>query len=244
MNLVAEIGNVFIFLMRIVVAMVKPPYRFGELIRQMEFVGVGSLPIIILTGTFTGAVFTLQLVQAMAQIQMESSVGSTVMLAISRELGPVLTSLMVTGRVGSSMATELGTMRVTEQIDAMEVMAVDPVEYLVVPRVLAGTIMLPALVILFDAVAAAGSALVAITLMGVDEGAYWGQLEWFLDPYDFTHGVYKAFVFGTVLTLVGCYKGFYATGGAKGVGEATTKAVVIGSISVFFLDYLLTTMML
>jgi len=167
-----------------------------------------------------------------------------VLLAVARELAPVLTSLMVTGRVGSAMATELGTMRVTEQIDAMEVMAVDPINYLVVPRVIAGAVMVPCLSVIFLVVATIGSVLVGVGILGIDEGAYMARIEWFLDPFDFTHGLYKAIFFGLILALVGCYKGYNANGGARGVGMATTQAVVIGSISVFVFDYILTSILL
>jgi len=142
------------------------------------------------------------------------------------------------------MATELGTMRVSEQIDAMEVMAVDPIQYLVVPRIIAASIMVPALSVLFVLVAGLGSYAVAVGLMGLDEGAFMARIEWLIDPYDFLHGLTKSIFFGVLVALVGCYKGFHATGGARGVGNATTQAVVIGSISIFVLDYILTTVLL
>jgi len=239
-----QTGAMMQFLLRALLAGLRPPYRFGLILAQAEFVGVGSLFIVLLTGTFTGAVFTLQSVNALQRVGMESLVGSTVMLSVARELAPVLTSLMVTGRVGSSMATELGTMRVTEQIDAMEVMAIDPINYLIFPRIIAGAVMVPALTIVFDLVAAVGSYVVAVGFLGLDEGAYVERIRWYLDPYDFTHGVYKAIVFGVLLTLIGCYKGFHAKGGARGVGVATTQAVVLGSILIFVLDYVLTAILL
>ncbi|MEE8409445.1 MAG: ABC transporter permease [Myxococcota bacterium] len=244
MEMFTEIGRIALFLGRIVAAGLRPPYRFHLILLQAEFVGVGSIFIILLTGIFTGAVFTLQSVGALERVGMESMVGSMVMLAVARELAPVLTSLMVTGRVGSSMATELGTMRVTEQIDAMEVMAVDPVKYLVVPRVIATAVMTPVLTVIFDVVASIGSYAVAVGSLGIDEGAFVARIEWNLDPFDFTHGLYKSVVFGIVIALVGCYKGFYAKGGARGVGVATTQAVVIGSISIFVLDYVMTAILL
>ena len=244
LELVSEIGSMAQFTGRVVMAMVRPPYRVGLFLQQAEFVGFGSLFIVLLTGVFTGAVFTLQSVNALARVGMESMVGSTVLLAVTRELAPVLTALMVTGRVGSAMATELGTMRVSEQIDAMEVMAVDPMQYLVVPRMLAGVLMMPCLCVLFDLVAIVGSYLVGVVFLGIDEGAYVARIKWYVDPTDFTHGLYKAAVFGVVLTVVGCYKGYYAKGGARGVGVATTQTVVIGSIAVFILDYVLTSILL
>jgi phospholipid/cholesterol/gamma-HCH transport system permease protein len=189
-------------------------------------------------------VFTLQSAAGLARVNMDSMVGSMVMLAVARELGPVLTALMVTGRVGSAMATELGTMRVTEQIDAMEVMAVDPVQYLVTPRIIAGAVMVPALTLIFCLVAGVGSYLVGVGLLGIDEGAFMSRIEWILDPYDFWQGFVKSIVFGLVITLVGCYKGYNAAGGARGVGNATTQAVVIGSIAIFVVNYLMTSFLL
>ncbi len=239
-----QVGSMALFLGRVFVLCFKRPFRIKLLLEQMEFVGVGSLFIVLLTGTFSGAVFTLQSIAGLEKVGMENIVGSTVMLAVTRELAPVLTSLMVSGRVGSAMATELGTMRVSEQIDAMEVMAVDPIQYLVVPRIIAASIMVPALSILFVLVAGMGSYAVAVGLMGLDEGAFMARIEWLIDPYDFLHGLTKAIFFGVLVALVGCYKGFYATGGARGVGNATTQAVVIGSISIFVLDYILTTILL
>ena len=222
----------------------KPPFRLRLVLEQMEFVGIGSLFIVLLTGFFTGAVFTMQSVDALAKVGMESMVGTTVLLAVSRELAPVLTSLMVAGRVGSSMATELGTMRVTEQIDAMEVMAVAPIKYLVSPRLIAGAIMVPALTAIFDLIALVGAYGMAVGALGLDEGSFIAKIQWFLDPYDFCQGIAKAFFFGILVTAVGCYKGFFAAGGARGVGEATTQSVVISSIAIFILDDVLTSILL
>ncbi len=238
------LGAMVLFFARVCAAGWHPPLRLRLLFEQLEFVGVGSIFIIVLTGFFTGAVFTLQSVDAFSRVGMESMVGSTVMLAVCRELAPVLTSLMVTGRVASAFATEIGTMRVTEQIDAMEVMAVDPIHYLIVPRVVSLGIMVPALTVVFLSVAAVGSYVVAVIGLGLDEGAYMSRIEWMLDPYDFAQGVAKSLVFGLVIGVIGCFKGFHADGGARGVGVATTEAVVIGSISVFLLDYVLTTVLL
>ncbi len=243
-DVVSEVGEMAAFLVQTLRRSARPPFRGRLFLAQLEFVGVGSLFIIFLTGSFTGAVFTLQSIDALAQVGMENMVGSTVMLAVTRELGPVLTSLMVTGRVASSMATELGTMRVSEQIDAMEVMAVDAIQYLVAPRLIAGIIMVPALLIIFDVLSYWGSYAVAVGLSGIDEGAFQSRIQWYLDPVDITHGLIKASVFGLILTLVGCFKGFYAKGGARGVGIATTQAVVIGSISTFVLDYILTAILI
>lgn len=223
--------------------MFRPPYRFKQLFQAMEFVGVGSLFIVTLTGLFTGAVFALQGAVAFRLFNAESLVGPTVGLSLARELAPVLTGLMVTGRAGSGIATELGTMRVTEQIDALYTMAVNPVQYLVVPRFIAGLIMVPLLSILFTLVGMCGCYFVGVVLLGIDEGVFIAKVRWFVDARDIFSGLIKAFVFGGILTMVGCYKGFNASGGARGVGIATTQSVVASSILILVADYFLTAMM-
>lgn len=243
-EIVAETGRMALFLAQVLRAMSRPPYRLRLLVQQAEFVGFGSLFIVVLTGLFTGAIFSLQSADALSRVGMESMVGSMVMLAVTRELAPVLTALMVTGRVGSAMATELGTMRVSEQIDAMEVMAVDPLQYLIAPRLLASALMMPCLCIVFNMVAATGSYVVAVLMLGIDEGAFMARIHWYVEPSDLTHGLLKATLFGVVLALVGCYKGFHAQGGARGVGTATTQTVVVCSIVIFVLDYVMTAILL
>jgi phospholipid/cholesterol/gamma-HCH transport system permease protein len=223
--------------------MVRPPYRFRLLFQAMEFVGVGSLFIVLLTGLFTGAVFALQGAVAFRLFNAESLVGSTVALSLARELSPVLTGLMVTGRAGSGIATELGTMRVTEQIDALYTMAVNPVQYLIVPRFIAGLIMVPVLSVLFTMVGMLGAYFVGVVLLHIDQGIFIGKTRWFVDPADLSSGLIKAFFFGGILTMVGCYKGYYASGGARGVGVATTQAVVYGSVLILVADYFLTAAM-
>jgi len=222
---------------------VRPPYRFRLLFQAMEFVGVGSLFIVLLTGLFTGAVFALQGAVAFRLFNAESLVGSTVALSLARELSPVLTGLMVTGRAGSGIATELGTMRVTEQIDALYTMAVNPVQYLIVPRFIAGLIMVPVLSVLFTMVGMLGAYFVGVVLLHIDQGIFIGKTRWFVDPADLSSGLIKAFFFGGILTMVGCYKGYYASGGARGVGVATTQAVVYGSVLILVADYFLTAAM-
>lgn len=219
---------------------IRPPYRLSLLFEAMEFVGVGSLLIIILVGTFTGMVFGLQSVEAFRQFQAESYVGSTVSLALTRELSPVLTALMITGRAGSAMATELGSMRITEQIDAMHTMAVSPVQYLVVPRVAASIVMLPIMTMVFNVVGMIGCYFVTVVYKGVDPGIFMANVQWFTDPDDVMQGMVKAAVFGLTLSIVGCHQGYNAAGGAKGVGLATTRAVVIASVVILVLDYFLT----
>lgn len=237
------VGQATLLLAETLAWTLRPPYRFRLLFQAMEFVGVGSLFIVLLTGLFTGAVFALQGAGAFKLFNAESLVGSTVAISLARELSPVLTGLMVTGRAGSGIATELGTMRVTEQIDALYTMAVNPVQYLVVPRFLAGLIMVPVLSVLFTLVGMVGAYFVGVVLLNIDKGIFLGKTRWFVDPEDLTSGILKAFVFGGILTMVGCYKGYYASGGARGVGLATTQAVVYGSVLILVADYFLTALM-
>jgi len=226
-----------------IVSCFRPPFRGMLILQQMEFIGVGSLFIVILTGTFTGAVFTLQTLYTLAKFNMQNRVGGMVALAVTRELAPVLASLMITGRAGSAMATELGTMRVTEQIDAMASMAVNPVHYLFVPRFLASIVMFPALAMVFNMVAVTGSYLVAVRMWGVDPGHFITKILWFVTANDVLSGLIKATVFGGFIALISCFKGYHAAGGARGVGTATTQAVVIGSVSIMIIDYFLTVLM-
>jgi phospholipid/cholesterol/gamma-HCH transport system permease protein len=217
-----------------------PPLRPRLTFKQMEFIGVQSLTIILITGAFTGAVFTLQAHYGFSILGAEGLTGSTVALSLTRELGPTLSALMITARAGSAIAAELGTMRVTEQIDALEAMAVDPYDYLVAPRVLAGTLMVPVMAMVFNGVGVLGSWVVGTRILNINQGAFIYRIEWYLDPDDVTLGLAKAAVFGFVLSVVGCYKGLAVTGGAAGVGRASTAAVVISSVSILIIDYFLT----
>jgi len=237
------LGDFFLLFFETLAWTFRPPYRFRQLLQSMEFVGFGSLFIVLLTGFFTGAVFAYQSAYAFRLFQGETLVGATVALALTRELGPVLTGLMVAGRVASAMATEIGTMRVTEQIDAMKTMAVNPVQYLIVPRVVATTALMPILCLLFDFVGIFGSYIVGVGLLGIDYGPFDRRVRDLVQAADIINGVIKAGVFGVLVSFVGCYKGYYAGGGAKGVGEATTSAVVTSSIAIFFVDYFLTVLM-
>jgi phospholipid/cholesterol/gamma-HCH transport system permease protein len=218
----------------------RRPFRAVVFFEALEFVGVGSILIIVLVGTFTGMVVGLQGVEAMRRVNAESFVGSGVALSLCRELSPVLTALMITGRAASAMATELGSMRITEQIDALHTMAVNPVQYLVVPRVFAGLVMVPLMAMLFTVVGMLGAYGVAVWYKGVDPGQFWANVEWYTDPSDIVQGLIKAAVFGLTLALIGCYQGYNAGGGAKGVGLATTRAVVVASVAILVMDYFLT----
>ncbi len=222
----------------------RPPVRIRLFFQQMEFVGVKSTPIIMLTGLFVGAVFALQTGKAFALFNAESLVGATIGLTLAREIGPVFTALMVTARACSAMAAELGTMRVTEQIDAMETMAVDPVHYLVVPRVLAATLMTPLLTGIFNFVGIVGGYLIGVKLLNIDEGSFLNKLYYYVEVNDLLGGLVKAAFFGFAISLISCYQGFNTKNGAQGVGRATTQAVVISSVTVLVMDYFLTSWIL
>ncbi len=237
---IEEFGRYARFTLLAIWGMFKPPYRPRHLFKQMEFVGNQSLLIVLITGAFTGMVFAVQSDLAFSRFGARGLIGSTVTLALTRELGPVLTALMVNGRVGSAMAAEIGTMRVTEQIDALESMAIDPFQYLGSPRILAATLMCPILCAAFDAIGALGTWYIAVHVIGVNPGSFTDRLEWFVDPDDILGGMFKSAIFGFTLASVGCYRGFYAKGGAEGVGQATTKAVVAAGVAILIIDYFVT----
>lgn len=216
------------------------PFDLRQWIRQMVRVGVDSLPVVGLTAMFTGMVLALQTFTGFARFNAENWVGAVVSLSITRELAPVLTALMIAGRIGSSMAAELGTMRVTEQIDALEAMATPPVQFLAVPRIAAGTLMLPFLTACASGLGIWGGFFVAVHLMGANPVIYWEKSFQYLELNDVFSGLFKAAVFGAILTTVGCAKGYHTTGGAEGVGRSTTSAVVMGSVVILLTDFFLT----
>jgi phospholipid/cholesterol/gamma-HCH transport system permease protein len=238
-----SIGAMTLMALQSLVWLFRPPFRWRIFLQSLEYVGVGSLGIVTLTGAFTGMVMAIQSAYAFKMFHAESLVGTTVALALTRELAPVLTGLMVTGRVGSSIATEIGTMNVTEQIDALRTMAVNPIQYLVTPRVLACVIMVPILCLLCSLVGVSGAYLVAVKGLGLDQGVFFDRIVTVVQPWDVWSGIIKAAVFGLVIGTVSCFKGYQAEGGARGVGVATTQAVVISSIAVLVTDYFLTVLM-
>ncbi len=241
---IEEVGNVIILFGQTLSWLIRPPYRLRLFFQAMDFVGVGSLAIVCLVGLFSGMVFALQLVEALRTFQAEAFVGSTVAIALSRELAPVFTGIMITARAGSAIATELGTMRITEQIDALATCAVNPVQYLVVPRVVAGFFVAPILCMVFIGVGMVGAYGIAVWYKGVDPGIFIANIRWYADPRDIFQGLTKATVFGVLLTLIGCYQGFFASGGARGVGVATTKAVVHAAVVILVIDYFLSEIIL
>ena len=218
----------------------QKPKRWSLFFQQCQFIGVESTPIIALVSFFTGAVFALQTGYAFRLFNAETLVGATVGLSLTREIAPVFAGLMVTARAGSAMAAELGTMRVTEQIDALEAMAVNPFHYLLVPRVLAATAMMPLLTTLFNFVGFIGAYLVGIVLLNIPEGPFMYRMEDMVDADDLFAGLFKALFFGFLMACISCYQGFHAKGGALGVGRATTRAVVISSVTILIVDYFLT----
>ncbi len=214
-----------------------PPFRLRLTIYQLQFIGVQSLPIIVLTSSFTGAVFALQTFRAFEMIGAEGLVGGTVGVALCRELGPTLTGLLVAGRAGSAMAAELGTMRVTEQIDALDTMAVDPISYLVKPRLVAALLAVPMLTAMFDAIGIFGSYLVGVHVLGLSHPDFVVRLQQWVDWADIWTGLVKGLAFGAIIGTVACYKGMYTKGGAQGVGDATTSAVVVSSVAILISNF-------
>lgn len=234
------IGRLFILLWQTVHGLFRPPWDLREWARQIVRVGVDSVPVVFLTAFFTGGVLALQTYDGFRRFHAEGYIGSVVALSMLRELAPVLTGLMVAGRAGSAMAAELGSMRVTEQIDALVTLATDPVQYLFVPRIVAAVAVLPMLVVLGDATGISGGYLVAVKLLGANPVIYVDNTFQFLKLNDLVSGLVKAGVFGLLLSLIGCQRGFDTKGGAEGVGRSTTSAVVTASLAVLISDFFLT----
>lgn len=237
-----EIGWAAALVARFLAALFRLRWEIRETVRQMDRAGVGSVPIILLTGTFSGMVLAFQTARQLLALGGEAFVGGLVTVSIAREAGPVFTAVTVAGRVGAGFTAELGTMAVTEQVDALAVMATDPVEYLVVPRVLALTAMLPVLVLLANVVGYLGGYGVAV-LTGVPGGVYLASVREFLQLGDVLKGLVKAGAFGLAIGVVACSKGLRATGGAEGVGRATTSSVVTAIVFVLVLNYFLDLLM-
>ncbi len=242
-RLIEDIGGIATLGFQTLAWTFRPPFRLGLLFEQLDFIGVGSIFVVGITGLFTGMVFAVQTYHAFSMFDATGLVGATVALALARELAPVFAGLMVTARVGSTMATELGSMRVTEQVDALYTMAVSPLQYLVVPRVVACVLMMPVLTMLFDVVGILGAYGVSVFGKGISAAVFLGRIKTWVDPEDIIGGLIKAAVFGLLISLIACYKGFNARGGAKGVGRATNEAVVMASVTVFIVDYFLSVLL-
>jgi len=241
-NLVEETGEYFLFSWNAVVKLFVAPFRFDEILKHIEFIGIRSLGIIILTGGFTGLALTLQIWLGFSLVGAPNLVGPTVALGIFRELGPVLTGLIVSARAGGAMAARLGTMRVTEQIEALKVMGVNPVQFLVSPRVLASVLVAPLLCGVFDFMAMGSSYLLSVSVLDMDGAIFLDKIYRWILARDIYEGLIKASVFGLIFSTICTYKGYHTKGGAKGVGEATNSGVVLSMVFIIIFDYVLTNM--
>lgn len=240
LGLVAILGELALFAATGVAGLVRPPFYVRNFGKALLEIGYYSLPVVALTAVFTGMVLALQSYVGFSRFDSSSVIASVVVLSLTRELGPVLAGLMVAGRAGSAIAAEMGTMRVTDQIDALTTLATDPIRYLVTPRLLAGVIALPLLVVIADILGVAGGFLVSTIRLGFEPTAYLRDTVSYLHADDVVSGLVKAGVFGFVIALMGCFHGYRSRGGAQGVGGATTAAVVSASVLILALDYLLT----
>ncbi len=235
-----KLGEIIIFAFNIIKHAVTPPFYPKIILKQFINIGYFSLPVVGLTAIFSGAVLALQSYSGFARFNAESTIATVVVLSITRELGPVLAGLMVAGRVGASMAAEIGTMKVTEQIDALQTLSTNPFKYLIAPRVIAGLFMLPFLVLIADVIGVMGGYLVSVHKLGFSAGPYINDSFKFLETIDVVSGLVKAAFFGFVIAVWGCYFGYNSQGGAEGVGSATTNAVVSASITILLLNYMIT----
>jgi len=242
--LIDEMGRMFIFLLRALAWLFRPPFRISQIIKQLHFIGFKSTFVVILTATFTGMVLALQGYYSLRKFGSEALLGSAVALSMIRELGPVLASLMVTARAGSAMTAEIGIMRITEQIDALETMAINPLQYLITPKMVAALLAVPLLVSIFDVVGIGGGYIVGVKLLGVGAGSYWSSIESAVEWKDVYGGIIKSISFGLIISWVCCYKGFYTSLSAEGLGKATTEAVVLTSVIILIWDYFLTSVLL
>jgi phospholipid/cholesterol/gamma-HCH transport system permease protein len=238
------LGRSGVFLVLAVLQAFVPPFRVARLIREMEFIGSKSFLIVFVTALFTGMVLGLQGYYTLTQFGAQALLGSAVALSIIRELGPVLCALMVTGRAGSAMAAQIGIMKITDQFPALEMMAIDPVKYVISPKILASIISLPLLTAFFDVVGIMGGYLVGVQLLGVNAGAYFGKMIAAVTFADVYGGVIKSLSFGLLIAWISCFIGFSAEPTTEGVSRATTQAVVVTSVSILVVDYILTSLLL
>lgn len=236
----ASVGRLSLFAAMAVSHCVRPPFHFRALGRQLIDIGFYSLPVVGMTTLFTGMVLTLQSASGFEDFESETAIATIVVIAVTRELAPVLAGLMVAGRIGASMAAEIGTMRVTEQIDALSTLSASPMKYLVVPRLLAGTLMLPVLVMVGNVIGVFGGYLVGVYQLGFNPNSFLGAMIDSVDAFGVTIGLVKAAVFGFLIALMGCYHGYNSAGGAQGVGAATTHSVVSASILILLTNYVIT----
>ncbi|MEJ2091811.1 MAG: MlaE family lipid ABC transporter permease subunit [Syntrophobacterales bacterium] len=240
LSLVQEAGGMTIFLLEGLGLALVPPFRFRRLFQELYLIGVRSIPIILLTAAFTGMVMALQGYYTLRQYGSEGALGAAVALSLIREMGPVLTGIMVSARAGSAVTAEIGIMRITEQLDALDTMAVNPMQYVVMPKLLAGLMAVPLLTAMFDVMGILGGYLVGVVLLGVSSGTYFATMVQSVVPLDINGGIVKSLVFGITVVLVACYKGYNTEHGAEGVSRATNQTVVLSAVLVLAWDYLLT----
>ncbi|HSF29933.1 MAG TPA: ABC transporter permease [Candidatus Tectomicrobia bacterium] len=239
----AGMGRLLVLLVTALVWAFVPPFRLHRVLRQIHFMGWRSLLVVVLTGAFTGMVLGLQGYYTLRKFGATAMLGPAVALSLIREIGPVLCALVVTGRAGSAMAAEIGIMRITDQIDALSVMALNPIKYLISPNILAGLITLPLLTAIVNVVGIYGGYVVGVQLLGVGQGVYFGEMQDIVGFYDIKIGFIKSVSFGLIISWICCYKGFYTSFGAEGVSKATTEAVVMSSVWILICDYFLTSVL-
>jgi len=240
MGLSTMMGQCMLFLIDTIKVFFTTRLKLQKFLQQLEAIGVDSALIVILTGTFAGAVLALQSYIGFKRYGGEEFIGPVVALSMTRELGPVITGLMVTGRAGSAIAAEIGTMRITEQIDALKTLSINPLQYLVVPRILASLLILPLLTVISMLCGVIGGYLIAVNVLGLNGYQYITGIKKYLEFSDVTSGLIKSSVFGFIIAWIGSYKGYFTSGGARGVGLATTQSVVMGSILLLLANYFLT----
>lgn len=240
LSVVQQAGGMTLFLLEGLGLALVPPFRFRRLLQELYMIGVRSIPIILLTAAFTGMVLALQGYYTLRQYGSEGALGAAVALSLIREMGPVLTGIMVSARAGSAVTAEIGIMRITEQLDALDTMAVNPMQYVVMPKLLAGLFAVPLLTAMFDVMGILGGYLVGVILLGVSSGTYFSSMVQSVVPLDINGGIVKSLVFGITVVLVACYKGYYTEHGAEGVSRATNQTVVLSAVLVLGWDYLLT----
>ena len=238
------LGRYFAFLGELLRCTIKRPFHFSQYVYEIEHLGIGSLFVIILSSGSMGMIFALQIVEKLQDFSAEIGAGAMVSMAMGREIAPVITALMLIAKNGSAMAAELGTMKVTEQIDALEAMSITVEHYLILPKVIASLIVFPMLTMLADMVSAVGSYVIAVGLYGIESGGYLNYMFDVLSPRDIFMGLIKSLIFGFIVSTICCFYGLNTSQGAKGVGDSATRAVVSSSVAILVADYLLTTLIL
>ncbi|HEX9859764.1 MAG TPA: MlaE family lipid ABC transporter permease subunit [Nitrospirota bacterium] len=244
LGILREMGSMFIFLVNTVLWMFRPPLKLGRVMRQVSFIGSKSVPLIVLTGGFTGMILGLQIYYTLQKFGAEGYLGPAVALSLIRELGPVLSALMITGRAGSAIAAEIGIMRITEQVDALESMSLSPFRYLMVPSLAASVISFPLLASIFNVVGIYGGYMVGVKLLGLSSGTYFSGIQDFVQMEDIRDGIIKSLCFGVIVMWISTYQGYFTRHGAEGVSRATTTAVVMSSTLVLVWDYFLNSLMI